>query len=121
MEEALASAYVYGNGDRFASYYTTEDWLQHMADSSGSSVGIGVYVTNDPTSGLHIVQTMKDSPAQKAGLKIGDIITKVEGEAVRTVYDVMDIVNEHNPGDSITVEFYRGGQYHTTSILLGSE
>ena len=54
-------------------------------------------------------------------LKIGDIITKVEGEAVRTVYDVMDIVNEHNPGDSITVEFYRGGQYHTTSILLGSE
>ena len=54
-------------------------------------------------------------------LKIGDIITKVEGEAVRTVYDVMDIVNEHDPGDTITLEFYRGGQYHTTTILLGSE
>ena len=54
-------------------------------------------------------------------LKIGDIITKVEGEAVKNIYEVMDIVNEHNPGDTITVEFYRDGQYHTTTILLGSE
>ena len=54
-------------------------------------------------------------------LKIGDIITKVDGESVATVYDVMDLVNEHNPGETITVEFYRGGQYFTTDILLGSE
>ena len=54
-------------------------------------------------------------------LKIGDIITKVDGEVVKTIYDVMDLVNEHNPGDTIEVEFYREGQYHTVSILLGSE
>ena len=54
-------------------------------------------------------------------LKIGDIITKVDGEAVKTIYDVMDLVNEHNPGETITVEYYRGGQYGTATILLGSE
>jgi S1-C subfamily serine protease len=54
-------------------------------------------------------------------LKIGDIITKVDGEVVKTIYDVMDMVNEHNPGDTIEVEYYREGQYHTVSILLGSE
>ena len=54
-------------------------------------------------------------------LKIGDIITKVDGEKVATVYDVMDMVNEHNPGETVTVEFYRGGQYYTVEILLGSE
>ena len=54
-------------------------------------------------------------------LRIGDIITKVEGEQVKTIYDVMDIVNEHNPGETITLEFYRGDQYYTVSVLLGSE
>ena len=54
-------------------------------------------------------------------LKIGDIITKVDGETVATVYDVMDMVNEHNPGESVRVEFYRDGSYHTVDILLGSE
>ena len=54
-------------------------------------------------------------------LKIGDIITKVDGKKVATVYDVMDRVNEHNPGETVTLEFYRGGQYYTVEILLGSE
>ena len=54
-------------------------------------------------------------------LKVGDIITKVDGESVKTIYDVMDLVNEHVPGDTIEVEYYREGQHHTVSILLGSE
>jgi serine protease Do len=54
-------------------------------------------------------------------LKIGDIITKVDGEQVATIYDVMDLVNEHNPGETIQLEFYRNGQYLTVEILLGSE
>lgn len=54
-------------------------------------------------------------------LKIGDIITKVDGESVATIYDVMDLVNEHNPGETVQLEIYRGGQYLTVDILLGSE
>ena len=54
-------------------------------------------------------------------LKIGDIITKVDGEEVLTIYDVMDLVNEHNPGETVSLEYYRAGQYYTVEILLGSE
>jgi len=54
-------------------------------------------------------------------LKVGDIITKVEGNTVKTIYDVMDIVNEKNPGDTIVLEYYRGGNYYTAEIVLGSE
>lgn len=85
LEEALVSAYVNGNGDRFASYYTMEEWMIETAASSGNSVGIGVYITFDPTKGLQVVQIMKDSPAQKAGLAIGDIITAIDGEDVLTL------------------------------------
>ena len=54
-------------------------------------------------------------------LKIGDIITKVDGETVLTIYDVMDLVNEHNPGETVQLEIYRAGEYQTVDILLGSE
>lgn len=54
-------------------------------------------------------------------LKVGDIITKIDGEEVKTIYDVMDIVNEKNPGDSVTLEYYRNGTYATAEIILGSE
>ena len=54
-------------------------------------------------------------------LQIGDIITKVDGKKVLTIYDVMDRVNEHNPGETVALEIYRGGQYHNVDILLGSE
>ena len=54
-------------------------------------------------------------------LKIGDIITKVDGKKVLTIYDVMDQVNEHNPGETVKLEIYRGGQYYEVEILLGSE
>jgi S1-C subfamily serine protease len=33
----------------------------------------------------------------------------------------MDLVNEHNPGETVQLEFYRNGQYLTVEILLGSE
>ena len=52
-------------------------------------------------------------------LRLGRV--KVDGKKVATVYDVMDRVNEHNPGETVTLEFYRGGQYYTVEILLGSE
>ena len=121
LEEALASAYVYGNGDRFASYYTTEDWLQHMADSSGSSVGIGVYVTNDPTSGLHIVQTMKDSPAQKAGLKIGDIIKAIDGEDVLKIgYEAAVDKVRGQIGSVVTLTIQRGEEILSVEVTRGT-
>ena len=81
LEEALVSAYVYGNGDRFSHYYTAEEWAEQMAESSGNSVGIGIYVVNHK-SGLQIIQVMSDSPADQAGLTSGDIIVKIDGQDV---------------------------------------
>ena len=63
------------------------------------------------------------TPGYDAANKVspGDIITEVDGKKVYTVYDVMDIVNNKYAGDTVTVKFYRGGQYFTVDILLGAE
>ncbi len=73
-----------------------------------------------PVDGVIIVGLSEGLDAIKK-LQIGDIITKVDGEAVTNIYEVMDQVNEHDPGQTIDLEVYRDGQYLQVQILLGSE
>ncbi len=70
-------------------------------------------------SGVYVNSVNESADAAKH-LKKGDIITKVNGEPVTMIYDVMDVVNKYNGGDSITVTFYRNGKYHTAEIILGT-
>ena len=68
-----------------------------------------------------IVVGVTDGLDAKNKLVPGDIIVKVNGKTVTDIYAVMDIVNNRNPGETITVEYYRDGVYGTADIVLGSE
>jgi S1-C subfamily serine protease len=71
-----------------------------------------------------LVQTVTPgSPAAKAGLRAaeagrGDVIVAVDGERVTGADDVVAAVAEKQPGDTIEVEYYRGGDKRTASIKL---
>lgn len=84
LEEMLAQTYVYASGDKYASYYTAEEWLESVSSSLGNSVGIGVYVV-EINGFIQVVHVMKDSPAEMAGIRVGDIITSVDGYLVSEV------------------------------------
>ena len=70
-----------------------------------------------PVAGVHVSLTSAGSDAAKY-LKVNDVITEVNGKPVATIYDVMDIVNEFNGGDKITVTYYRDGKYSTVELTL---
>ena len=53
-------------------------------------------------------------------MKKGDIITEINGNPVATIYQVMDIINEYNGGDTVTIKFYRAGKYDTVTVTLRS-
>lgn len=61
---------------------------------------------NEIPSGAYITEVVKDSPADKAGLKIGDIITEFDGEPVGEK-NLATIVNKKKIGDSIKIKLYR--------------
>lgn len=59
-------------------------------------------------------------PADKAGLKSGDIITKINNETLGTQGGLSSILGEYRPNDKVTVTFLRGGKEQTTSLTLGA-
>ena len=72
-----------------------------------------------PVTGVHVSATTPGSDAFKK-LKAGDFITEVNGNTVSTIYHVMNIINEYNGGDSVTVKYYRDGKYYAVEITLGA-
>lgn len=66
-------------------------------------------------SGALVNMVRKDSPAEKAGLKAGDIITEVDGKQIHGDMDVARVLGEKKEGD-VTVTIVRGGQRQTLSV-----
>ena len=72
-----------GLGDPYSQYYTKEEFQTLKEQTSGSFVGIGVYIGIDPESNnITIISPIEGSPAAKSGIKSGDIILAVDGEQV---------------------------------------
>lgn len=67
------------------------------------------------TNGALVNNVREDSPAAKAGLKAGDIITEVEGKAVKGEMDVVRAIGEKKEGD-VSVTYMRGGQKNTVRV-----
>ena len=79
MIEGAIKGYVSGVGDKYTQYLTKEDMQALMEATTGNYVGIGVYmVTSSDVNGVVIVGVIEDSPAEQAGIQVGDIITKVD-------------------------------------------
>ena len=70
-------------------------------------------------SGALINSVIKDSPADKAGLKSGDIIIEFNGSVTETVKDIQNMVSDTGPKKKVKVKFMRGGKVNTVDLVTG--
>ncbi|MEJ7820947.1 MAG: PDZ domain-containing protein [Chitinophagaceae bacterium] len=75
--------------------------------------------TEKADDGVNITDVSKGSAADNAGLKEGDIITKVGNKNINTPDELMDVVNKQKPRDNITVSYKRNGRSADTKAMLG--
>ena len=68
--------------DPYSEYYSEEEFKALNEQTAGEFGGIGVEVTLNENGLIEIVSPIKGTPGEKAGLRTGDIITHIEGEAV---------------------------------------
>ncbi len=97
-------------GDNYSQYFTAEEYNTILSDDSGNFVGIGVHATFDvDENGIYIFGVMPNSPAEKVGMRTGDVIVSVEGvEATATnYYTMLDLVRGEE-GTEVSVKVLRG-------------
>ena len=71
--------YVEGLGDKYTEYFTEKEMEEFITDTAGDYVGIGIYMAQDTDNdAIVIISPIEGSPADKAGLRPGDIIKKVD-------------------------------------------
>lgn len=112
MLESAIKGYVEGLDDEYSEYITKEEMKEYMEETNGKYVGIGVYISNNTqTNQIVVLMPMKGSPAEEAGMKSGDIITKIDG----VEYKGEDLSKASNAlkqeeGTKVKVEILRDNQ-----------
>lgn len=83
LVEGIYSGYAAALGDPYTVYYNKDETKALMESTSGTFSGVGATLTKDAdTKAVTIVNVYQDSPAEKAGLKAGDILEKVDDHEV---------------------------------------
>ena len=78
--------------------------------------GAFIAPSSDPTS----PSVITDSPADHAGLQVNDIITQMNGNSIDQTHDLTSLLDQHQPGDKITLTVLRNGQTLRVGLTLGS-
>jgi hypothetical protein len=87
---------------------------------------VSVYLGSIPdydegTKGVKLNGVREGSPAEKGGLRKGDVIVKFGGKAVGTIYDYTDSLARYKPGDVVEVVVERDGKETTLKVTLGKK
>lgn len=78
----------------------------------------GVTVPNGVEEGVAVIEVVSSSPAAKAGLQKGDILTKIKDEEITSVAKLRYELYKHAPGDKIDITYNRNGKEYTTEVTL---
>lgn len=74
---------------------------------------------NDLVEGAYIRAIVKDSPAEKAGIKVGDIVTKIDGKNINEDYEISNVISRKKISDRIDIEVWNAGEKRNINITLG--
>lgn len=105
LRDDAVKAYVEGLEEPYTHYYTKDEFSSYLSNVQDGYVGIGVIVGVNNDNKIEVIAPFEDSPAYKAGMLPGDIITAVD--------------NEEYSGDKLTeaVEKIKNGEINTTVTI----
>ena len=98
-------------------YYTPI--TKSLKDKFNLSVDYGIWVGRDSQGKQVSKSVLPNTPAQKAGLRSGDIILEFNGEKITSKNPLSKIIQKYNPGDTVKLKVLRDGQIIYLEAVLG--
>jgi uncharacterized protein (TIGR03067 family) len=93
---------------------------QPGTELEGAAGFVGVQLrADDKTKEIHIVDTIKDGPAQKAGLKSADILLKIGNDVTGDLQQTVDLVRQLKPGSNTILRVRRAGKEQDVTVKVG--
>jgi len=86
--------------------------LRDVDRQIGSQLGIPV------SQGVMVAQVMPNTPAARAGLRVQDIIVKMDGKEIRNYQELKEVLDQKKVGDTLKLEVIRGQQRLTVTLTL---
>jgi len=75
-------------------------------------------ILNELPQGAYIQEVVPGSPAEKAGIDVGNIITKLDGQMINTDTKISDIIQKKKVGDKVSIEIWIDGQTKNIDVTL---
>jgi putative serine protease PepD len=92
---------------------------QLISSGKAEHAFLGVVLRDSSSqTGAAINQVRAGTPAARAGLRAGDVVTAAAGKRITSASELRATINAHRPGDTISVTYTRGGQSHTIKVKL---
>ena len=135
IESVSGDSHVMQVGDHQMIWIGDEDHATHytMGHEFGGKGGfLGVQLTEltpelrshfgvSTDEGVMVAKIVDDSAAFRAGIQVGDIITRVDGSAVGTTTELTHAVRAHEEGETIALEIWRAGSFETVAATLDQQ
>jgi len=79
---------------------------------------LGVITEKVAASGVTVKSVAKGTPAEKAGIKTGDIITSVDDKKINEPAELFEVIGKHQPADKVTVTYIRNSKTNKVAVTL---
>lgn len=93
---------------------------QLLTGQSVQHAYLGVRVDGAVAGGARVATVRPGTPAAKAGIRAGDVITRIGTKAIASADDLRSVVDSHAPGDQISVHLRRNGNERTVTVTLAN-
>lgn len=107
--------------DPYARYYTAEEYEEYLAAINGEYYGIGLLVGQPNETGSEVLEVYQGSTSESAGIKVGDIITAVNGTSVANMdQDDLRALIDAKKADGVQLSILRGSETLDITVTGGN-
>ncbi|MBF1051219.1 MAG: S41 family peptidase [Peptostreptococcaceae bacterium] len=115
--EGMKKGIVESLKDPYSRYMNAEEFKKMMEDTTGNFIGIGVYIAPKEDNTIVVISPIKSSPAEKVGIKSGDIISDVNGKKydASTMQEAVKAMRGKE-GEKVKIGIISSGKYKEYTI-----